>query len=311
MSRVLVTGGLGFIGQHVVNALLREGYTVRILDVSTANVKDTLIDEEGSLEVVRGSVTDRDLLVQTTREVDAVVHLAAIGNLAKSIHNPLQYHDVNVTGTVNLLNSSINSGVKKFVFASSGAVYRPDVSYPITEDEKYGPISPYAVNKVCGEFYCTTFSKTYGIDTLILRFFNVYGPGRESSGYDGAVTKFMLGALRGDAVELFGTGSNVRDYVYVKDVANVIGLALTKGISGVFNVGTGKGVSTLDLVRSVERVTNRKITLLKRPARPGDTEFRVADITKLKSALGYQPTFDLDTGLKELESYLRKKYGIT
>lgn len=293
-----------------MNALLHEGYAVRILDVSTTDVKNTMIDQEGILEVVRGSVTDRDLLIQTTKDVDAVVHLAAIGNLAKSIHNPLLYHDVNVTGTVNLLHSCINNGVKKFVFASSGAVYRPDVSYPIPEDEKYGPMSPYAVTKVCGEFYCTTFSKTYGIDILILRFFNVYGPGRENSSYDGAVTRFMLGALGGETIELFGTGSNVRDYVYVKDVANVIRLSLVKGVSGIFNVGTGEGVSTSDLVKSVERVTGKNLNVLRRPARPGDTEFRVADITRLKSALGYEPKFHLETGLKELEAYLRKKHGI-
>lgn len=309
--RVLVAGGAGFIGSNLVDELLGRGHGVVVLDDLSSGKIENIGRHFGSplFRFMRGSVLDQRVVFEAVEGVDAVVDLAAKGNLAKSVEDPLSYHAVNTTGALNLLDACVKLGVKKFVFTSSGSVYPPEALGPIGEDTPYGPVSPYAATKVCAEVYCKTFRKVYGISTVVLRLFNVYGPRRENSSYGGAVTNFMLRLMRGEEVEVFGDGNDVRDYVYVDDVVSAIVLGLEKDVSGEFNVGTGVGTSTNRLVQLVAEVVGVEPKIVYRPKRQGDSPSRVANIEKAKRELGYFPKYDLYGGLRRLKEYLVATYG--
>lgn len=304
--RVLVAGGAGFIGSNLVDKLVGEGYRVVVFDDLSSgrieNIRHYLDDP--LFRFVRGSVTDRQAVLEAVRGVDAVVNLAGKGNLAKSVEDPVGYHEVNATGTLNLLEACVRAGVGKFVFTSSGSVYPSEVLGPIREETPYDPISPYAASKVCAEVYCRTFRRVYGISTVVLRLFNVYGPRRENSSYGGAVTNFMVKTMRGEEVEVYGDGSDVRDYVYVADVVKAILLGLERDVSGEFNVGTGVGTTTNRLLELVGRVVGKNPKAVYRPKRQGDSPSRVADLTKSRRELGYSPDYDLQAGLVQLKKYL-------
>ncbi|MEM3711535.1 MAG: NAD-dependent epimerase/dehydratase family protein [Thermoprotei archaeon] len=303
---ILVAGGAGFIGSNLVDTLLERGYTVKVLDDFSSGKPENLAGHTGAknFELIRGSILDTEKIVEAINGIDAVVNLAAKGNLAKSVEDPLSYHGVNTTGTLNLLHACVKHGVKKFVFTSSGSVYKSGITGPISEDAPYGPESPYAATKVCAEVYAKTFRKVYGLNTVILRLFNVYGPRRENSSYPGAVTNFMLKVLKGEEVEVFGDGSDIRDYVHVGDVVKAIILSLEKDVSGEYNVGTGIGTSTNNLVDLIGKVVGVKPSIVYRAKRQGDTPSRVADLTKSSVELGYHPEHDLYMGLVNLKNYI-------
>ncbi|MEM0272719.1 MAG: NAD-dependent epimerase/dehydratase family protein [Thermoprotei archaeon] len=303
---ILVAGGAGFIGSNLVDTLLERGYAVKVLDDFSSGKPENLAGHAGAknFELIRGSILDMAKIVGAIKGIDAVVNLAAKGNLAKSVEDPLSYHDVNTTGTLNLLHACVKHEVKKFVFTSSGSVYKSEITGPISEDAPYGPESPYAATKVCAEIYAKTFRRVYGLNTVILRLFNVYGPRREKSSYSGAVTNFILKVMRGEEVEVFGDGCDVRDYVYVGDVVKAIILSLEKDVSGEYNVGTGIGTTTNSLVDLVGKVVGVKPNIVHRPKRQGDTPSRIANIAKSSVELGYYPEYDLYTGLVRLKNYL-------
>ncbi len=308
---ILVAGGAGFIGSNLVDVLLEKGFAVRVLDDFSSGKTQNLAHNIGrkNFELVRGSILDVETVLNAVRGVDAVVNLAAKGNLAKSVEDPISYHNVNTTGTINLLHACVKLGAKKFVFTSSGSVYSWDARGPLTEDSPYGPASPYAATKVCSEIYVKTFRKVYDLKAVVLRLFNVYGPRREHSSYPGAITNFMLRVMRGEHIEIYGDGSDVRDYVYVGDVVKALTLSLEKDVVGEYNVGTGVGTSTNSLVEMVGRVVGVRPKVVYGPKRPGDTPSRVADITKSRVELGYQPDHDLYSGLTKLRDYLSATMG--
>ena len=229
------------------------------------------------------------------------------GDLARSVENPFIYHETNLTGTLKLLAAAAKKNIKKFVFASSGAVYTSEATGVITEDMPYGPESPYAATKVCSEIYCRTFKTFYGIDYVALRFFNVYGPRRENSSYGGAVSNFMINVMHSKPVTIYGTGDDIRDYVYVKDVAKAVLLALKPDIACQFNVGTGIGTSTNELLGLIEKVVGKKATVINAAPRKGDSPSRIASLDKISNTLGYEPVYTLDKGLEELHIYLKTK----
>ncbi|PSN86608.1 hypothetical protein B9Q03_11605, partial [Candidatus Marsarchaeota G2 archaeon OSP_D] len=300
---ILVAGGAGFIGSNLVDELLKRGFEVRVLDDLSSGKLDNLrhhMNDKG-FEFFQGSVTDYPTVLRVASGVDAVVDLAAKGNLAKSVEDPVSYHSVNTSGALYLLDACARKGVEKFVFTSSGSVYSSEATGAIDESTPYDPASPYAATKVCAEIYCKTFRKVYGLKTVILRLFNVYGPRREKSSYAGAVTNFMLKIMRGEPVEVFGDGTDVRDYVYVGDVVKAIILSLEKDVSGEYNVGTGVGTSTSSLIQMIGKVVGVQPSLINKPKRQGDTPSRVADITKSRKELGYTPEHDLYSGLTKLK----------
>ncbi|PSN92181.1 hypothetical protein B9Q08_01680 [Candidatus Marsarchaeota G2 archaeon ECH_B_SAG-M15] len=305
---ILVAGGAGFIGSNLVDELLRRGFGVRVLDDLSSGKLDNLrhhIDEKG-FEILQGSIIDYPTVLRAVSGTDAVVDLAAKGNLAKSVEDPVSYHNVNTSGALYLLDACVRKGVKKFVFTSSGSVYSSEATGTIDESTPYDPASPYAATKVCAEIYCKNFRKVYGLRTVILRLFNVYGPRRENSSYMGAVTNFMLKIMKGEPVEVFGDGSDIRDYVYVGDVVKAIILSLEKDVSGEYNIGTGVGTSTNSLIQTIGKVVGVQPSIINKPKRQGDTPSRVADITKSVRELGYTPDYDLHSGLIKLKDYFSK-----
>lgn len=308
-KKILVAGGAGFIGSFIVDRLVESGYKVRIVDDLSSGKKDNIKQHIGKqyFEFIEGSIVDRSVADKSVDGVDAVINMVGKGDLAKSVENPLLYHETNLTGNLNLLVSASKKKTKKFIFASSGAIYTAKAVGIISEDAEYGPSSPYAATKVCSEIYCRTFNSVYGMQCISFRFFNVYGPRRENSTYGGAVTNFMLNIMKGKEITVFGTGEDKRDYVYVKDVARAVVLGLKEGVAGEFNVGTGNGTSTNQLLAGIEKVLGKKGKVARAPARTGDSPSRIANITKIGKALGYSPGYNLEKGLAELKDYLQNK----
>ncbi len=308
-KRILVAGGAGFIGSCIVDTLVESGYKVRVVDDLSSGKRENIKKHMGKdyFELIEADIIEKGIAQRSVEGVDAVINMVGKGDLAKSVENPMTYHETNLTGNLNLLIAASKNKIKKFIFASSGAIYTAKAVGVISETEQYGPSSPYAATKVCSEIYCRTFNLVYGMECICFRFFNVYGPRRENSTYGGAVTNFMKYVMEGKEITIFGTGEDKRDYVYVKDVARAVVLGLKDGVSGEFNVGTGTGTSTNELFSKIEKVLGKKGKVTRAKARAGDSPSRIADISKIGKALGYKPQYSLEKGLEELRDYLKEK----
>jgi len=304
-SRVLVAGGAGFIGSHLVDQLLLKGLEVVVLDNLSGgkieNIKQHLGKE--NFQFVRGDIRNYHLVKELAMGVDAVFHLAALISVSESIRDPDLTNDVNVDGTLNLLKAFIGSNVKRFVYASSCAVYGEADSFPIREDFPLKPISPYGVSKAAAENHVRVFHRVYGLETVCLRFFNVYGPRQVYSDYSGVITQFLNRVSSNLHLVIFGDGEQTRDFVHVQDVVEANMLALrTEQIAGeTFNIGTGVAVSINQLADMLLEVTN-KTDLKVTHSRPkkGEIKHSVADISKAKMKLHYYPKVSLKNGLKDL-----------
>ncbi len=308
-KKILVAGGAGFIGSCIVDMLVEADYNVRVVDDFSSGKEENVAHHMGKsyFELVEGSIVEKDIANRAVQGVDAVINMVGKGDLAKSVENPITYHETNLTGNLNLLVAASKNKIKKFIFASSGAVYAASVTGVISEDSLLGPDSPYGATKVCSEVYNSAFNRVYGMECISFRFFNVYGPRRENSTYGGAVTNFMLNVMKGKDVTIFGNGEDKRDYVYVKDIASAVVLGLKDGVSGEFNIGTGTGTSTNELLSKIENVVGKKAKVVKADKRKGDSPSRIATIAKIGKVLGYKPKYDIDAGLSELKKYLQKK----
>ncbi len=308
-KNVLVAGGAGFIGSSIVDRLVALGYNVRVVDDLSSGKKENLkahLDKK-YFEFIEGSILDKHVAEKAVEGMDAVISMVGRGDIAKSIANPLLYHETNLTGNLNLLIATSNNKINKFIFASSGAVYTAKAIGIISESAEYGPVSPYAATKVCAEIYCKTFNAVYDMECVCFRFFNVYGPRRENSTYGGAATNFMLNVINGKEVTIYGTGEDKRDYVYVKDVARAVVMGLKDGVSGEFNIGTGTGTSTNELLSKIEKTVGKKATVVRADGRKGDSPSRIGNITKISQVLGYKPEYSLERGLEELREHLEPK----
>lgn len=304
MRRVLVTGGAGFIGSHLVKRLLDQGAEVAVLDnLSTGDLRNLGPSiRNGSLTMIEGDITVPADVAPSLRAVDSVVHLAAVASVPDSIKDPAKTHRVNVEGTRVLLESSVAARVKKFVFASSCAVYGDASRLPIVESDRMNPLSPYASSKIQGEELCRAHSEGFASGTTILRFFNIYGPGQERSAYGTAITSFVHSLKAGESPVIHGDGLQTRDFVYVTDAVEAIVLALGEEGSGeAYNIGSGRELTILDLELAISRALDGK----KAPPRfgeprPGDIRRSVADITKARTRLGFNPRVTLESGLSEM-----------
>jgi len=297
--RILVTGGAGFIGSHLVRALVMAGHSVRVLDNLSTGSLDNLRDVIASIEFIKGDVRDYETVEGAVRGVDVVIHLAALIDVAESIAKPDLYFDVNVRGTYSVLKAS--KGVSVFVFASSSAVYGEAVRLPIPEDHPLNPKSPYAASKISGEAFVMAFSELYGFRPVILRLFNVYGP-KQSRAYAGVIIEFIRRVSRGEPPVIFSDGEQTRDFVHVNDVVNAIMLALGNDKArGIYNIGSGIATSINKLAKIILNVMGREdLRPIYAPPRPGDIRHSVADITKAIKELNYRPNVDLKDGLKQL-----------
>jgi UDP-glucose 4-epimerase len=305
MKKAIVTGGAGFIGSHLSRALYERGYKVIILDdLSTGkkeNIESLLAQAENGDDVrfVNDSILKTPLLLKLLSGVDYVFHLAAIASVPASIRDPFTSHIVNLTGTLNVLEAARTRQVKKVIYFSSAAVYGDSPVLPQHEGMLPLPLSPYAVTKLGGEYYCEVYKKAYRMETVSLRYFNVYGPRQDpNSQYAAAIPKFIMKALNGEAPVIYGDGEQTRDFIFVRDAAAAAITAAETAASGVYNIGMGQTATINETVRLVLDITGKDLKPVYENARPGDIVHSLADTSKLK-ALGFKPGYNLEKGLKE------------
>jgi len=301
MSRCIVTGGAGFIGSHITDKLINLGHEVHVVDNLLLGKKE-FVNEKAIFHKV--DIRNVDELQKIFEGSDVVFHQAADPRLPVSIEDPVSTHEINVTGTLNVLVSAKDNKVKKVVFASSGATYDPEAELPITEDSLQKPLSPYGLHKKIGEEYCRLFSQLYDLGTVCLRYFNVFGPRKlDTGGYPMVIPTFLGQRQRGEEMTIVGDGEATRDYVYVADVVNANILAWESDIvdGSAINIGNGRQTSVNEIAMAIggER-TNI-------PPRTGEMRFNEADITKAKELLNWEPTVTLEDGI----SQLKKEWGIT
>ena len=306
----LVTGGAGFIGSHLTERLLREGHRVRILDNFSTGTRENLAFADGDprLEVIEGDITDLAAAGGAARGVEAIFHQAAMRSVPRSVDDPLGANENNVTGTLNILIAAREAKVRRVVYASSSSVYGDRPELPKREDQAPAPVSPYAVSKLAGEHYCTVWSRLYAVETVGLRYFNVFGPRQDpTSQYAAAIPRFILWALRGEPLEVHGDGLQSRDFTYIDNVveANLLA-AKAPGVAGeMFNVGCGSRVTLLEIIRSLEGILGRKLDRVHTPRRPGDVPHTQADVGKAKRFLGYAPLVEFEAGLRRAVEFFR------
>lgn len=300
--KVLITGGAGFIGSHLAERLLETNAEVRVLDDLSTGRRENLPRHE-ALEFVEGDIRNTGLVDQCVEGVDAVVHLAAVASVQASIDDPIRTHQVNFDGTLNLLEAARRNGTRRFLYACSAAVYGDAASIPVSEDSPPNPMSPYAVDKLAGEYYLLHYHRKYNLAATSFRFFNIYGPRQDpSSPYSGVISIFAERMQRNQPVTIFGDGTQTRDFVYVADLAKLLARAVhgMEGVGGVFNVGTGTRHSLLQLLSQLEKLSRTKIERYHESSRLGDIQHSCAEVSRLKRVFGGAPATPFDQGLKEL-----------
>jgi UDP-glucose 4-epimerase len=299
-KRVLVTGGAGFIGSHLVDLLAKQARHVSVLDNLSTGSLDNL-SKDDSVKFVKGDVTDPSAVGGVMANVDAVVHLAAILDHELCLRNPELANQVNANGTLTVLEEARKRDVKRFVLASSAAVYGNATKLPITEDSKLEPLTPYGESKLAAEQHCLDYARQYGLSTVCLRYFNVFGPRQTARQYSGVITEFMKNLRHNKPPIIDGDGLQTRDFVSVEDVTNATVLALdTETASGVYNIATGVETTIQNLAKILVSITGRTSTPIYAPARSGDIGRSVGDIYRARKQLGYSPTTNLDEDLRNL-----------
>jgi len=306
----LVTGGAGFIGTHLVERLLREGRGVRVIDNLSTGRKDNIEPFLPSIEFVEGDVRDLSVVNGAMRNVGCVFHQAALPSVPRSVKDPVSTNEVNVDGTLNLLVAARNAGVERLVYASSSSVYGESPVLPKKESMAAQPLSPYAVSKYAGELYCQVFHRVYGLETVCLRYFNVFGPRQDpGSQYSGVVAKFITCLLDAEPPTIFGDGEQSRDFTDIENVveANLLA-ARIDGVSGeVFNIACGQRLAVRELARLLGEVVGAPAGLTPRFAgeRAGDVRHSLADISSAAMRLGYEPKVSTKEGLKRTVEWYR------
>jgi UDP-glucose 4-epimerase len=314
MSTMLVTGGAGFIGSHLVDALVARGDTVRVLDNFSTGSPENLLDVRDRVEVLDGDITDPDTVRKAVRGVEVVFHQAALASVPRSVADPLATHRACVDGTLQVLLAAREAGVRRVVYAASSSAYGDSVRLPKCETDPTAPLSPYAVAKLAGEMYCAAFSNVYGLETVRLRYFNVFGPRQTpDSPYAAVIPLFMQALATGRSPVIFGDGRQARDFTYVADVVQAnLRAAVAPGVSGrVYNVACGRRTSLLELLGHLNALFGTTIEPTFGPARPGDVRDSQADISRAGMELDYQPTTEVRSGLRRCVEWWRQRRGAT
>lgn len=297
----LVTGGAGFIGSHLVKELVRQGQQVVVLDNLSGGKLENLATVQEKIKFIQGDICDFETVKNACQQVHYVLHLAALISVAESMAKPQETAQINVQGTVNVLEAARQCGVKRVVFSSSAAVYGTRPELPYNENTPIDCQSPYAWSKQAGAELCQLYTKAYGLEAVALRYFNVFGTGQNpNSAYAAVIAKFMQLAVENKPLGIDWDGLQSRDFVSVKDVVQANLLAATKGVAGeIYNVASGRTYTLLELADTIEKVSGRKLERVSRPKRPGDVHESSADITKI-CTIGYAPTVTLEEGLREM-----------
>ncbi len=305
VSRAVVTGGAGFIGSHIVDELIRRKVETYVVDDLSTGTLENLRQHEGSdlLHVVVGDGRKIGKLLAGIDNIDVLFHEAAIANVLRSVKEPMVVHDVNVTMALEAMNYCVASGIRRFVFASSAAVYGVIGSTKAEEGLLCFPSSPYGATKMCVENYLHAYQKTYGLEGVMLRYFNVYGPRQAMSDYSGVITLFVNRILRREPVTIYGDGTQTRDFVNVRDIvqANMLAVDADAAVDGVFNVASGSSTSILKLLEILKSAAHAEdIQHTFAPVRAGDVQFGNASIEKIESVLGYRRSVSMEEGLNDL-----------
>jgi UDP-glucose 4-epimerase len=309
---ILVTGGAGFIGSHIVEALVRKGHRVRVLDNFFSGKRDNLRAVKNDVEIVRGDCADAAAAGRAVKGMEVVYHEAAVPSVARSVSDPALSHRANATATLTMLVAARDAGVRRFMYAGSSSVYGDRAGRAKREDMDPRPLSPYAVGKLIGEHYLRVFANLYGMETLTLRYFNVFGPRQDpGSPYSGVVSLFTTNLLQGRTPVIYGDGDQSRDFTFVQNVVAGNLLALrAKGLKGQsVNLATGHRVSLRQLLRLLARSLGRPATARHVAPRKGDIRHSLADIGLAKKLLGYRPQVDFKTGLGLTVDWYRETYA--
>ncbi len=309
MSRFLVTGGAGFIGSHIVEELVSRRHFVRVLDNFSSGKRENLKRVCGRIDLMAADIRSRQACLKASKGVDFILHQAALRSVPKSLLNPGEYNEVNIQGTLNLLEAALRNKVKVFVLASSSSIYGDVKAFPEKENFLPAPISPYALTKLAGEHYCKMFSRHYGLATVSLRYFNVFGP-RQSvdDEYAVVIPKFISCMLKDKRPPIYGNGRQSRDFTYIQNVVEAnITAAGKRNLKGeVFNVASGRDYSILQLVGILSRLLGKDIKPVFLKPRPGDVYRTLADLSSSRKALGFNPKIDFIKGLRLTLEYFKE-----
>ena len=301
--KFLVTGGAGFIGSNIVEELLKRSYSVRVLDNFSTGKRDNLRGFDNDIELIEGDIRSYHIVRQAVQGIDIILHQAALPSVPRSIHDPITTHEVNATGTLNILDAAKEAGVKRIVYASSSSVYGDSPELPKREDMTPNPLSPYAVSKLAGEKYCHVFSRLYGIETVILRYFNVFGSKQDpNSQYSAVIPKFIKLMTNDERPVIYGDGTQSRDFTFVSNVVEANILAALKEIETpvVMNCASNGQVTVNDLVAQINKLCKKEIKPIYEKKRPGDILHSFADIKLIEKKLSYKTKMNFRDGLQKL-----------
>ena len=305
---ILVTGGAGFIGSNIASELLNKGYSVRILDNFSSGKRENLKGMEKDIELVEGDIRSYHIVQDSLKDIDIVLHQAALPSVPRSIKDPITTNDVNINGTLNILEAAVDLKVKRVVYASSSSVYGDNPVLPKVETMVPNPLSPYAVSKLTGEKYCNVFSRIYGLETVCLRYFNVFGPRQDpASQYSAVIPKFIKAISQDIQPVIYGDGEQSRDFTYISNVIQANILAATSDCeSGItVNCAVSGQITLNDLVKEMNKLMNKDVKPLYEGPRAGDIKHSYADISLAEKSIGYKPVVSFEEGLKKtIDSYL-------
>ncbi|MDD5115754.1 MAG: NAD-dependent epimerase/dehydratase family protein [Candidatus Omnitrophica bacterium] len=308
MARYLVTGGAGFIGSHIAEALAGQGHYVRLLDNFSSGDISNLSGFAKKIDIIKGDICSPGVCLKAASGMDFVFHQAAIKSVPRSMKEPQEYNRVNIGGTLNMLEAAKRSRVRRFIFASSSSVYGQANSFPEKETLVPGPISPYALSKLTGEYYCRIFSLHFGVPAIVLRYFNVFGPRQpHDDEYAGVIPKFIDCLMHGRRPPVFGSGRQSRDFTFVKNVveANLLAAKAGKLKYGIFNIACGRDITVLKIIRLLNGIFGREVAPLFLEKRAGDIFRSLADINRARREIRFRPTVDFETGLRLTVDYWR------
>ncbi len=310
MAQYLVTGGAGFIGSNVVRKLLGLKHNVRVLDNFLTGKRENLADVIHEIALVEGDLRDFATVQQASEGIDYVLHIGALPSVPRSVSDPLLTHDINIDGTLYVLEAARQQGVKRVVFSSSSSVYGDTPTLPKHEDMSVRPLSPYAAHKAAGELYCRVYYNIYNLETVCLRYFNVFGPRQDpASQYAAVIPKFITAFQTGGQPTIYGDGEQSRDFTYVDNViaANILATTAPNAVGEVINIACGYRITVNELARRIGSLLGKDVNPQYAPSRPGDVKHSLADISKAQQLLNYSNLIDIDTGLqKTIEWFTRK-----
>lgn len=312
MSKVLVTGGAGFIGSNLTEALLKLGHSVRVFDNFSTGKRENLIFDEkySSLDIFEGDICDLTTCQKAMNNIEYVFHQAALPSVQRSVEDPLISNSVNVEGTLNVLIAARDAGVKRMIYASSSSIYGDTPTLPKKEEMPPNPLSPYALQKYIGENYCRLFSQLYGLETVSLRYFNIFGPKQDpNSIYSTVIPRFIDALLHGCSPIIFGDGEQSRDFTYIDNVvqANILAMSIEHTHGEVMNIACGQRTSLNQLLNILQDILESKVSPDYKEPRKGDVRHSLADIRKGKKFLNYTPKVEIENGLRKTVEYFQKK----